>query len=276
MQGSIASILPSHEVREDARPFLHGNFPGLFGKNPRNEHQFALTEVFILSILKTSDRSDICDESMVGMVLTEGEKHSSRGRALILQAALQLFSERGYDGTSIDDIRQAAGFKSKASLYTHFKSKEEIASALLQDILEEENRVLMEAYAAAEAEPLSQLFAMGRAYIEWVLNNPEKYAFCFLRAQTEALIQGKPASSIGGERPPSSELLLLDLIHDLRREYPVRQIADAALLGMMMSVSSRVLLDQTAFGPISKEGKMQQIMEVAMSMLFTEPVSLPG
>ncbi|GHO99764.1 hypothetical protein KSF_098120 [Reticulibacter mediterranei] len=209
-----------------------------------------------------------------GMVLIEGEKHSLRGRALILQAALQLFSERGYDGTSIDDIRRAAGFKSKASLYTHFKSKEEIASALLQDILEEENRVLMEAYAAAKAEPLSQLFAMGRAYIEWVLNNPEKYAFCFLRAQTEELIQGKPASSIG-ERPPTSELLLLDLIHDLRREYPVRQIADAALLGMMMSVSSRVLLDQTVFGPISKDTRVQQIMDVGMSVLFTEPVSLP-
>jgi hypothetical protein len=132
----------------------------------------------------------------------------------------------------------------------------------------------MEAYAAAKAEPLFRLFAMGRAYIEWVLNNPEKYAFCFLRAQTEALIHGKPASSIG-EHPPISEQLLLDLIHDLRREYPVRQVADAALLSMMMSVSNRALTDQTAFGPISKETRVQQILEVGISILFTEPVSLP-
>lgn len=210
----------------------------------------------------------------MGMVLTESEKNSSRGRALILQAALQLFSEHGYDGTSIDDIRQAAGFKSKASLYTHFKSKEEIASALLQDILEEENRVLMEAYAAAKAEPLSQLFAMGRAFIEWGLNNSEKYAFCFLRAQTEVLIQGKPASAVG-EHPQPSELLLLDLVRELRKAYPVRQIADAALLSLMMGVSSRALIDQTVFGPISKETKVQQIMEIGMSILFTELVSLP-
>jgi AcrR family transcriptional regulator len=208
------------------------------------------------------------------MVLTESEKHSSHGRALILQAALQLFSGRGYDGTSIDDIRQAAGFKSKASLYTHFKSKEEIASALLQDILEEENHVLMEAYAAAKAEPFPQLAAMGRAFIEWGLNNPEKYAFCFLRAQTELLIQGKPASALGA-RPQPSEQLLLDLVRELRGAYPVRQIADAALLLMITGVSSRALLDQTAFGSISKEARAQQIMEVCMGILFTEPVSLP-
>src|SRR5258708_27968263 len=101
------------------------------------------------------------------IALAESKKNSSHGRALILQSALQLFSGRGYDGTSIDDIRQAAGFKSKASLYTHFKSKEEIASALLKDILEEEDRVVMQAYAAAKPEPLHQLVAMGRAFITW-------------------------------------------------------------------------------------------------------------
>ncbi len=208
------------------------------------------------------------------MVLMENEKSSLHGRALILQAALQLFSAHGYDATSIDDIRQAAGFKSKASLYTHFKSKEEIGSALLKEILEEENRVLMEAYAAAKAEPLSQLVAMGKAYIEWGLTHPEKYAFCFLRAQTEMLIQGKPAHAVG-EQPQPSEQLLLALIGELRKGYPVRQIADAALLSMTMGLSNRVLIDQTIFGPISMEAKMQQIMEVGLGILFTEPVSLP-
>ena len=208
------------------------------------------------------------------MVLMENEKSSLHGRALILRAALQLFSAHGYDATSIDDIRQAAGFKSKASLYTHFKSKEEIGSALLNEILEEENRVLMEAYAAAQSEPLSQLVAMGKAYVAWGLTHPEKYAFCFLRAQTELLIQGKHANVIG-EHPQPSEQLLLDLICDLRKEYPVRQIADAALLSMMMGLSNRVIIDQATFGPISIEARIQQIMEVGISILFTSSVVLP-
>jgi AcrR family transcriptional regulator len=209
------------------------------------------------------------------MVLAESEKNSSRSRATILQSALQLFSGRGYDGTSIDDIRQAAGFKSKASLYTHFKSKEEIASALLQAILEEEDRVVMQAYAAAKPEPLHQLVAMGKAFIEWGLSHPQEYSFCFLRVQLEMLIQGKYAASMGG-RPQSSDLILLNLIHELRRDYPVRQIADAALLSMIMGLVSRVAIDQTAFGTISLETKAQQIIEVCVTILFTEPVPLPA
>ena len=67
------------------------------------------------------------------MVLADSEKSSSRSRTTILQAALHLFTARGYDGTSIDDIRLAAGFKSKASLYTHFKSKEELFEAIAEE-----------------------------------------------------------------------------------------------------------------------------------------------
>jgi len=239
-----------------------------------NPRVHPLTNLLILNILETSDRSDTQMKVNTIMVLTEGEKISSRGRAIILQSALRLFSGRGYDGTSIDDIRQAAGFKSKASLYTHFKSKEEIAAALLRDILEEEDRVEMQAYAAARPEPLHQLVAMGRAFIEWGLSHPQEYAFCFLRVQLETLIQGKPAIYME-ERPQSSDLILLNLIHELRRDYPVRHIADAALLSMIMSLVGRAVIDQAAFGTISLETRTQQIIEVCMSVLFTEPVSLP-
>lgn len=208
------------------------------------------------------------------MVPSESEKNTSHSRALILQSALQLFSGRGYDGTSIDDIRQAAGFRSKASLYTHFKSKEEVAAALLKEIMEEEERVLMQAYAAAKPEPLHQALAMGKAFIEWGLSHPQEYAFCFVRAQLEVLIQGKPTTFIG-ERQHASERLLLNLIHDLRRDYPVRQIADAALLSLIMGLFSRVVLDQAAFGAISLQVRVQQTIDVCMSVLFTETIPLP-
>lgn len=208
------------------------------------------------------------------MAPSESEKNSSPGRALILQSALQLFSAQGYDAISIDDIRKEAGFKSKASLYTHFKSKEEIASALLEKIILEEDRVLMQAYATASSRPLPQLVAMGRAFLEWGLSHPQEYTFCFVRAQLETLIQGKHATFM--ERPqPASEQLLLKLLHELRQEYPVRPIADAALLSMTMSLISRAIIDQAAFGTVSAETRVQQIIEVCMTILFTEPVPLP-
>ena len=208
------------------------------------------------------------------MVLTDSEKHSSHSRTLVLQSALQLFSARGYDGTSIDDIRQAAGFKSKASLYTHFKNKEEVASALLQDILGEEDRAVMLAYTMTDQEPLQKLVAVARAFITWGVSHRQEYAFCFLRVQQELLIQGK-APSYGEEGSQSSDLLLLTLLQELRREYPVRPIADSALLSMMIGMISRAIIDQAAFGPANQEAKVEHILQVCFGILFSKPVPIP-
>jgi len=50
----------------------------------------------------------------------------------ILNQAMRIFLEKGYHGTSIEDITQAAGV-TKGALYWHFRSKE----ALLKRIIEE-------------------------------------------------------------------------------------------------------------------------------------------
>lgn len=46
-------------------------------------------------------------------------------REKILSAALELFSKRGYDGTSVDEIAAECGMKAP-NLYRYFKGKEEI------------------------------------------------------------------------------------------------------------------------------------------------------
>ena len=43
----------------------------------------------------------------------------------ILFAALDLFSEKGYDQTSIDLVAEAVGIKGP-SIYAHYKGKEEV------------------------------------------------------------------------------------------------------------------------------------------------------
>jgi len=48
----------------------------------------------------------------------------------ILEEALTLFSEQGYDGTSVEQIAIAVGIKAP-SLYKHFKGKEDILNALI-------------------------------------------------------------------------------------------------------------------------------------------------
>jgi AcrR family transcriptional regulator len=52
-------------------------------------------------------------------------------RSKIQDAALDLFGEQGYDKTSLREIAEALGV-TKAALYYHFKTKEEIIVSLLQ------------------------------------------------------------------------------------------------------------------------------------------------
>jgi AcrR family transcriptional regulator len=51
-------------------------------------------------------------------------------RAAILDSALAVFGERGYHASSIDDIARAGG-TSKALIYEHFDSKQELYAELL-------------------------------------------------------------------------------------------------------------------------------------------------
>jgi AcrR family transcriptional regulator len=50
----------------------------------------------------------------------------------ILRQAMRIFLEKGYHGTSIDDITQAAGV-TKGALYWHFKSKEDLLKRIVED-----------------------------------------------------------------------------------------------------------------------------------------------
>ncbi|GAA1841300.1 TetR/AcrR family transcriptional regulator [Asanoa iriomotensis] len=71
---------------------------------------------------------------------------STRGR--IQAVALELFTENGYEKTSLREIAERLGV-TKAALYYHFKSKDEIVSSFAEDRL----RRLDEIIEWAEAQP---------------------------------------------------------------------------------------------------------------------------
>ena len=63
------------------------------------------------------------------MVISELEEDMST-KERILDAALTLFAENGYDGTSVEQIASNVGIKAP-SLYKHYKGKEDILNALI-------------------------------------------------------------------------------------------------------------------------------------------------
>lgn len=56
-------------------------------------------------------------------------------REKILEIALKLFMEKGFNKTSIDEITKLADI-SKGSFYTYFKSKEELLESIIEELLE--------------------------------------------------------------------------------------------------------------------------------------------
>lgn len=78
-------------------------------------------------------------------------------RERILQAAAQLFAERGYEASSVGDLAQAMGI-SKAGIYHYFASKQDIYDAIILDVLTQLNARVQEAVGAQE-HPSEQLKA---------------------------------------------------------------------------------------------------------------------
>ena len=56
-----------------------------------------------------------------------------RRRRQLLDVALEAFAARGFHGTSMDDVAEAAGV-TKPVLYQHFRSKRELYLELLEDV----------------------------------------------------------------------------------------------------------------------------------------------
>jgi AcrR family transcriptional regulator len=58
----------------------------------------------------------------------------ARTRAALLEAAARVYARRGFDGATIDEVAEEAGF-TKGAVYSHFGSKENLLVALLDEHL---------------------------------------------------------------------------------------------------------------------------------------------
>ena len=96
-----------------------------------------------------------------------------RTRDLILQSAARCFAERGFEGTSLRDIGEAAGINFQSIRY-HFGSKEDLWEAVVASL----SRQALEAgihheQATLALQPKDQLRAQIRAIAEYQIANPE-------------------------------------------------------------------------------------------------------
>ena len=95
-------------------------------------------------------------------------------REEILAAALDCFSERGYERTTIDDIRALSG-ASVGSIYHHFGGKEQIAAALYVEALRDYHSGFLALLGEGSTE--RTIKAMVRHHLRWVEEKPQLAGF---------------------------------------------------------------------------------------------------
>lgn len=84
------------------------------------------------------------------------EKQRQERQELILQAAEQVFDEKGYRDTSMDEIAARVGIGT-ATIYSHFASKEELMIAAILERGFQRGRQYVEEISATEASATEKL-----------------------------------------------------------------------------------------------------------------------
>jgi AcrR family transcriptional regulator len=166
-------------------------------------------------------------------------------RQRLMTAAIELFAERGSDGTSVGEIERAAGLAPRSgALYQHFKGGKQ---ELLRCAIEHELRAMDELDSVMEMLPLGDLRAEFTLLARWNLGSLERRSALarFVRRDVARLppdlrdelfdrLVGRPYEQIVGwlhdrfgdaaERPdlPALALVLVESIsayHSLRRTF---------------------------------------------------------
>ncbi len=154
--------------------------------------------------------------------MTRAEQ-AARTRQAVLDTARALFAERGYAGTSLQDIADAMSVR-KANVYYYFKTKAAILDALLDERVVGLDALLDSANSLATIEERRDLVITGfadevvRAYRTVA---PVDFADPSVRSQPgvaerlDALTE-RAAVALFGDRPTVDQRAGLAVLHDLK------------------------------------------------------------
>ncbi len=126
------------------------------------------------------------------------DREKAEMRKMILNSAMELFVNDGYEGVSIRKIAQKIEY-SPGSIYTYFADKDSIFYALHVEGFEILYR--MQLSAQSVNSPRERLVAHGRAYIKFALDNQEYYDIMFImRGPIDIINKDKDRDWMHGQR----------------------------------------------------------------------------
>ena len=106
-----------------------------------------------------------------------GYHHKNLKEEMIL-SCIRIMGAEGYDSFSMRKVAKACGVSHTAP-YRHFKNKESLIEAVVEQVNSAFNQVLLEAMDRYPGDANSQLREMAFSYVKFLVENPEYMRFLF-------------------------------------------------------------------------------------------------
>ena len=144
----------------------------------------------------------------------------------LLAVAVEVFNERGYDGTSMEDLSRRLGI-AKSAIYHHVPSKEQLLALALDRALDGLAAVASRA-RAMQAPAIVRLEHLVRGSVE-VLQAELPYVTLLLRVRGNTDVERAALS-----RRRAFDRLVAELVHEAERDGDIRPDVDPQLTARLL------------------------------------------
>lgn len=189
----------------------------------------------------------------------------------VLDAAEDLFAEKGYSATSLGEVADRVGIRSP-SLYNHFKNKEALYLAVLERLLERFNEPLAELLA----EPVTRERIL--SWLQRMIGLHHRYPN-LARLLQHAALSGGPHTPELVERmfrpifdapPPADNEDLFTLGDASLQAWAVMALNNIVMSYITMAPMYRDMLGMDPFSPIALERQTELILKLARMVMGME------
>jgi AcrR family transcriptional regulator len=184
-------------------------------------------------------------------------RETSDTRTRIQDVALDLFIEQGYEATSLREIAEKLGV-TKAALYYHFKTKEDIVASLVDIRMAAMDELI--AWAKERPRTVENRRELVRRYAADLLQSRHHQMMRFFE-RNQTSLRDHPAT----ERMRERMLAMLEFLAD--RDAPLTEQLKSSLAIFAVHATWFVLRDQT----VTDEQRQQAGLDVAMELIGGEP-----
>ena len=180
----------------------------------------------------------------------------------LLDRASELFAERGYDATSLQDIAQAMGM-SRQALYHYVKSKDDVLAMLVEGQLEVTVRTMRTIVADAELTAVGKVRAITVAQAAHIGGAPNRFRLLIL---SEASLPPKLRDRYSRARHEALDLMR-EVVHDGVRTGAFRTVDDRLAAFGLIGIVNWMAWWYDPAGSITLDEVCEHLADLAVASL---------